>query len=298
VGNLTAWYRSRGARPAARTASRSPRSSAPALFGGGRRASSRVDGGVDWASPSAGENAWYEHVGLGDVGDIQSLPYGAARNYGSPAVEAWRDLVTEMAGTMPVEWLLAWIAYESGGYPCELTYLGEAGIYQLMPGDNMTVAGTTPALQHPVPPCAAGTGGHTVTRADLTDDQAREQVRAGLAYADYCRKRARALLDKFGYDWPESDWSFWALAKQVFNLPGAIPAMLQAGIDGNAGTPPSDWPTMMRYATANATTNNAQIVGQYGQGGGSLFGPLRDPVTVLTLAAFGVAAYFIWKRVA
>lgn len=263
------------ARPYARHA----RTSAPPLFGS--RGGSRSRRGLSSS-----------YVSLGDL-DLGALPFGAARNYGSAAVEAWRDDVAAQAGDLPHEFLMAWIAYESGGNPCEWTKYAEAGIFQLMPPDNIARAGTTMAAQHPVPPCAAGAGS-SAGRSSLTDDQAYEQVRAGIAYVNYCRTVAHALLDKYGYTWSESDWSFWATVKMVFNLPGAIPKLLQAGYDGWDGPPP-DWSTMMKFSTPNATTVNAQMVGQYGEGGGSMLGALASPDALL-IGGIAIGLWYLFRR--
>ena len=219
-----------------------------------------------FGGPVGGRRPVYiDEVGLGDT----------ATTGFNASVEQWRADVENQAGTLPVNFLLMWIQVESNGNPCSWTSLQEAGIFQLMPPDNIAQGGTTMAAQHPIPPCAAGTQ-TTAYRTSLSDDQAYEQVRGGIQYVNYCRKQADAQLALAGYagqpGWTDSDWSYWAMVKMWHVLPGRIPSMLQAGIAGNGGIP-ADWDAMAQYVT-NVPANwldNARKVGIYGQGGGSVF---------------------------
>ena len=201
-------------------------------------------------------------------GDTTQVAFNAS-------VEAWRSDVEAQMGTKPENFLLAWIQKESNGNPCSWTSLQEAGIFQLMAGDNITQGGTTIALQHPVPPCTANAQ-TTAYRSSLTDDQAYEQVRAGMQYIDYCIALVDKYLGMYGYagqpGWTNNDWSYWAMVKMVHVSPAKIPAMLQAGTAG-AGGIPTDWDDMMQYVTGIPTswTDNARWVGQYGEGGGTVF---------------------------
>ena len=160
-----------------------------------------------------------------------------------------------------------------------------------MAGDNVTVAGTTLALQHPVPPCVSGreTG---ATFDSLSSDQQDEQVRAGIQYVNYCRQRAHALLDQFGYSWDESTGDFWSLVKMVHVAPGVIPKMLQAGIDGN-GAPPSSWDELTPYVSGVPASwlQNARSVGLFGTGGGSLL----NQTNLLVLGALGLGLWYLWR---
>lgn len=259
----------------------------PPLFGGPRSAAARrpvvFDGGV----------------GMGDLlTDSSSLPYGAPSNWGSASVEAWRDLVTAQAGDKPVDFLMAWIAVESGGNACDYTSLKEAGIFQLMAGDNESVAGTTEALIHPVPPCTAGTR-TIVPFSALSSDQKNEQVRSGLAYVDYCRAYAHTQLDANGYTWPESSGDFWICVKMVHVAPAALKSILAQGVAGNGGTAPADWSSLTQFVSGVPASwlSNAESVGQFGAGGGSLLSSLAAPSNLLILAAIAAGAYFIWTEV-
>lgn len=234
-------------------------------------------------------------VGMGDlITDSSAMPYGTPSNWGTAPVEAWRDLITQQAGDIPVDFLVAWVGYESAGNACDYTVYQEAGAFQLMPGDNMNTAGTTMAKMHPVPPCTAGTR-TIVPFSALSSDQASEQVRAGIQYVTYCRQYAHQQMDAYGYTWPESSGDFWILVKMVHVSPVWLKNTLAAGVAGG-GDPPSDWSTLSQYAAALAPANwmtNAQQVGQMGAGGGSILSSLAAPTNLLILAALAAGAYFI-----
>lgn len=255
------------ARPVARYAK------VPALFGG----------------PVGGRRpVFLDEVALGD--DITGF---------NPSVEAWRQEIADQAGTLPVNFLLMWVQVESNGNPCSWTSLKEAGIYQLMYPDNIMQGGTTLEQQHPVPPCVANAQ-TTAYRSSLSDDQAYEQVRGGIQYVNYCRDVATKYLDQYGYSgqpgWTTSDWSYWAMVKMVHVLPGRIPGMLQAGIDGNGGNIPADWDQMATYAT-NVPANwldNARRVGLLGQGGGTVFN--KQYMIYGALAAGALALVYLAKK--
>lgn len=216
-----------------------------------------------------------------------------------PSTEAWRDLVSSQAGDKPIDFLMAWIDVESAGNPCSFTKLQEAGIFQLEPPDNMTQGGTTLALQHPVPPCATGMQ-TPVAFSQLTSDQANEQVRGGLQYVDYCRTVARADLNAAGYTdgWSDTDASFWQMVKMVHVAPAAIPGQLAQAVSVLGFVPP-DWATWRATTTAWPASwlDNAEKVGAYGAGGGSVIDSLLSSQTnVLLIAGSVLALTYLWSR--
>lgn len=221
--------------------------------------------------------------GLGDV-PAGSYPCPSGGGMCPPfnqSVEDWRPDVRKQMGSKPIDFLMAWIQKESNGNPCSWTRLAEAGISQLMQGDNIAQGGTTIEDQHPSPPCAPGVQ-TTAYRSSLTDAQAYEQVRAFMQYVDYAITRVDYFLGQAGYanqpGWTNKDWSYWAMVKQYHALPGIIPALLNNGLQ--SGGIPSDWDTMMQYSSYD--TANARSVGLFGQGGGSVLGYLYSP-TVVTI---------------
>jgi hypothetical protein len=252
---------------------------APALFGG----------------PRGGRKPIYlQHDdGLGLFsGD---LPYGPAANYGSDSVEAWRPLVEANAGSNPVEFLLAWIAVESAGNPCSWTSLSEAGIFQLMAGDNIANGQTSIAEQHPVPPCVSNQQTSSSFSA-LTSDQATAQVQGGINYVNWCVGYANGALLANGYSWDQSSMDFWIATKMSHVAPGALSALLAAAV--SQGSAPSTWDDTVTAASAAGTTypanwiQNAQVVGQYGAGGGSLLGGLGG-LGLPLVAAIGIATWYV-----
>lgn len=214
------------------------------------------------------------------------------------SVEDWRSDIRKQAGAKPIDFLMAWTQKESNGNPCSWTRLAEAGISQLMAGDNIAQAGTTIADQHPSPPCVPGAQ-TTAYRSSLTDAQANEQVRAFMQYVDYCIKRVEYFLGQAGYSnqpgWTNKDWSYWAMVKQYHALPGIIPSLLSNGLQG--GGIPADWDAMMQYSSYD--TSNARAVGVFGDGGGSVLGYLYSPtiVTVGVGALIAVAGLIAVRRV-
>lgn len=195
------------------------------------------------------------------------------------SVEAWRPLVTQLANGKPIEFLLAWLDKESGGFPCDYTYKNEAGIGQLDPS-NMVSVGTNVGEQHPSPcpsialgcvykgPCPASS--HAIKYSDLTDDQRVKQVQPWLDYVDKCIERAQTGLAQYGYNWPDTSTSFWSMVKMGHVAPARIPVMLAQGLGCNLGNPPADWDALMFCGpfpdTPQSWTDNAGSVGSYATG--------------------------------
>ena len=197
-------------------------------------------------------------------------------------VEDWRDLVTAQAGDVPVEYLLAWILRESNGSPCSwVTKTQEAGIFQLMPPDNIAQGGTTLAAMHPVPPCTAGVQ-TSKWFSDLTDAQANEQVRAGIQYVNYARSRVHQLLVQYGgQDWDENQ-DFWTMVKMYHNLPGVIPPGLTAA-QSALGAPVQTWADFRQYAGSyNKWLNYAEWIGAYAANGPTIQQQVASEIDDLT----------------
>jgi hypothetical protein len=202
----------------------------------------------------------------------------------NPSVEMWRDLVSSFAGDIPVNFLLAWIQIESCGSPCSFTASSEAGIFQLMPGDNINVAQTSVAALHPQPPCGAGNS--FVYMSALTDDQQVEQVASGLRYVNYCRDTAHKKLQAAGQDWSEDTPDFWMMVKQVHAAPAYISTGL-ANATSILGYPPTDW-AQFKLGLPGYNLSNAEWTGSFGIGGGGVTSSL---MTVLALLGIGYLAY-------
>jgi hypothetical protein len=135
-----------------------------------------------------------------------------------PLVEQWRAVLDERRGDIPIEFLLSWLAHESGGNPCSTGFVGpvkfEAGIGQQFFGSpNATTFGgvTLPQLR-------VGCSGQTLTRA-LTDDEKEPHLVAFLGEVENNRSKANQQLDAAGINWPEEAEDFWMAVKLVHALP-------------------------------------------------------------------------------
>lgn len=232
---------------------------------------------------------------------LRSVPAGMGDIPGAfqATTEAWRDLVTSMAGDLPIGFLMAWIDRESAGDPCSYTSAGEAGIFQLLPPDNMAAGNTTPAQQHPVPPCIANAQS-VIGLSQLTSDQANAQVQGGIDYINnYARARAHALLDAAGYTdgWTENDASFWQMVKLNHALPAPIAGTLANAVNVLGSVPP-DWATWRSTVTTIPAKelDNAEQVGAYGAGGGSVFSSLTSPASLLVIGGALLLFAYLWRR--
>lgn len=215
-------------------------------------------------------------------------------------VEGWRNDIKKQAGTLPIDFLLAWVQIESFGSGCSDTKYSEVGIFQLMAGDNIAQGGTSIDQQHPVPPCIPGQSTH-VWRDGFTDDQAHEQVRGGLQYVNYCRRNAEAALGAAGYlgqpGWSSNDWSYWAMVKMWHVAPADVSKLLSAG---SANGIPTDWDDMMTNAGGIAPTNwtdNARAVGIFGDGGGSILNYAYSTTVQIGVGiVLAISAVYLYKR--
>lgn len=168
------------------------------------------------------------------------------------SVEDWRPLVTQLANGKPVDFLLGWMNRESGGNPCDYTYLRESGVFQLEYPDNLTAGGTSEAGQHPSPPCIAWSGPSSCVKggpcpartiayySSLTPDQAYEQIRGGLQFIDYLVSKTDYELAQNGYTWDTTSSGYWTMVKMHHNWPAAIPNALMYAAS-KLGYAPPDW---------------------------------------------------------
>lgn len=258
------------------------------------------------ARPRGAGNYLRERIAFGDIAP-GSLPCPSNGGYCPPfnaRVEEWREDISALAGTLPIDFLLAWIQIESMGSACSYTSLAESGIFQLMKPDNLMAGQTTEAEQHPVPPCAAGTSSY-VWRGQLTDEQAKWQVQGGINFVNYCKSVAESKLGTMGYlgqpGWTDTDWSYWAMVKMVHVAPAPIIGMLTRGLSG--GGIPADWDAMIANGGGTGVPSNwianARAVGIFGAGGGSIVNGVltaaRDPFALLAVGGL-VALYLLTRK--
>jgi hypothetical protein len=211
----------------------------------------------------------------------------------SDRTEQWRDLVTQYAGDIPVDFLMAWISRESDGDPCSYTSMGESGIFQLMPPDNINAAGTSIALLR-----AACSGSSQTPARALTDAEKYEQVRSGIQYVNYLRGVAHAKLSAAGVPWDdESTADFWKFVKLQHAYPGPSAGWL-ANAATSLGQPAQSWDDMRSTISGyQSVLDNADWVGSYGGGLLASLPSLNTPIAgipasnYLVAGLLGYAAY-------
>lgn len=209
---------------------------------------------------------------LGAFGDVGQVAWPAS-------VEQWRDLVTRYAGGIPVEFLLAWIKVESGGNPCDYTWLRESGIFQLMYPDNLAQAGVTEdALRTACDPAQAQqcisyrSDCNAQPIRPLTDDESTLQVTSGIQYVNACR----AYVDRF-VNWSTRSADYWKMVKMVHVLPSPVAKFASSS---------ANWDDFYQKARAGGTPasflDNAATVGAYGEGGGGILGTgIPNPISAV-----------------
>ncbi len=225
----------------------------------------------------------------------------------------WRSLVEAQAGELSVEFLLSYIAVESGGAPCavgsptsneKLGFAREAGLAQAYyeTKDSVVFGVGLPQLR------AACSGlGQTQVR-ELTDDEADYQVGQLVRQVTFHRNVSLRQLSAAGVTWPA--WDVYALTKLQHGLP-AIPSGLlpAAARDGAA----SSWASFKAYVlgmspnAVNAVNRNlGPYVGEFPKvfsnaektvngAGGKLAGSTAIPLDA-KLVAPGLAT--LWKTLA
>ncbi len=99
--------------------------------------------------------------------------------------------------------------------------------------------------------------------------------------------------------WDETTADFWTMVKMVFNAPGVIPGML-ASATAALGHPPTSWVEMRGAANTSSIPSswldNAEAVGQFGAGGGSVLNLTSSQSTVLLLGGLAIAAILVFKK--
>jgi hypothetical protein len=178
--------------------------------------------------------------------------------------EAWRPLLTQYAGDIPVDALVAWIDEESGGNPCSLGMIEngvdiECGIFQLMSPDNTNDGGTTCAALRA---SCAGPASASQARG-LTDDERILQVTSGLRYVQVQRAAARQALASVRATWPENSGDFWALVKSRHGAPAVASDLLPA-VAAKLGHAPSNWSEFVNtYTTMSANEIPSSLRGYF-----------------------------------
>lgn len=163
-----------------------------------------------------------------------------------PAARAsWLWWCVLFGGDIPYPFLLAWIAIESGGNACPVTSYGEAGIFQLMPPDNMTEAGTTADKLRD----GCGTDGGLTLAARV------ENIVSGVRYINAQRAKVATWAP-----WASSSTvDYWRLVKMCHVAPAVVKSH---------GPSSTSWDDFVSKASAAGVSSswleNAAAVGAYG----------------------------------
>ena len=173
------------------------------------------------------------------TGDTRIAPSSS----GKPAwVQTVLPLLNRYRGDIPLDFLLGWIAVESGGRISDTTSLDERGYFQLHPDESKTLG-----IDH--------------NRLSRDPDYS---VQAGLQLVQHDARWAQALGFKYGSD------LFWHVVKLRHWLPAGVSAivqdMRQHGVAANS------WEELKNYAVANRSRINALIRKMAGR-----WGPKWDP---------------------
>lgn len=225
-----------------------------------------------------------------------------------PQVEQWRPLLKRFGGDLPIDFMLAWLAKESGGSPCATGIPGvEAGIFQTFHPADDRFGATFSQLR------AACSGGQLAR--PLTADEAALHAKVGVNFIRNKVATARAHFAAGGMRPSESSIDFWNGVKQEHALPcvmGEIPR-----VAARLGRPPRSWAEFREQLMATPasgmgqgcanfanspslrglrnrledTIANAEEVGKFG---GGFFGGGSVIIKIGLAAALAFAAYKIW----
>ena len=212
----------------------------------------------------------------------------------SAAVEAWRDLATQYAGDAPPDFLLDWIAKESGGNRCDPSggytdgngvWQPEVGLFQLDTGNAAQAGVSLAALQAN---CSGGTDVGTA------DDQALA-MSSGVDYVKALKLQTHQYLSAVGVDWDESTPDFWSLLRLQFAAgPGATKSWLTAAT-ASLGRGPAGWDEFVSGAD-NSSNHWVQVAAENGGWAAgwapSIFGDSKplSPVEIGLIAVASIAA--------
>ncbi len=156
----------------------------------------------------------------------------------SALIESWRPFFNQLAGDIPIEFLLQWLKVESGGNSCDIGSCKngvpqENGPFQL-DTSNAAEAGTT------FDNLRAGCTGCSQTLPILSDDQKAEQAQSGINYVTALRAQANQNLANVGANWPETTSDFWKLVKSGHGSK-CIGNELLPVVTQILGRPPINW---------------------------------------------------------
>jgi len=195
------------------------------------------------------------------------------------SIAQWKPLLMQAArGAVPIEFLLHWVAAESGGEPCATgvcldasgaqvacsspaaTFNREAGLFQLwFKSPVTTVHGTTSSALRAA---CAGTSGRQ--RRALSPNEQAAQVQAGVAMVLAAARVAAAQLTAVGAQWPQDTADFWSFVKLQHALP-LVAAEVLPLVARALGRPPANWNEFQTQAEAVPVGQLSPILAGYRQ---------------------------------
>lgn len=199
------------------------------------------------------------------------------------STDDWSDVLAPRLGNTPLEFVLKWIAVESGGNPCATgavsgSFVKEAGIGQVYfeSPSQRTFGVTLGELR------AACSGTSQAQQRDLTGAELAAQADSLMAMVHHFEDVATQQLGRFdGLSWNTRD--FYCLVKLQHGLPGIPKSYLSSAVFGEEA--PVDWGTFRAAVESMSISDLSNIdngTARYASGFGKVFNNAEKTASVLS----------------